>query len=495
MSKSKASRAGKNTNDKASPQADKPKTPTFWLGVVTLLLVVAYLVPGLTGHAPVTQDEANTFGVVSSMLETGDVIVPKLDGEPFVANPPAYYLTAAGIAKALDGSVAAPPGLSALGVTSLTLPPEDAARLATGLYALILFGFTVLLGRAAWVREGRNEGQGAIALLVLIGTLGLLLSAHTMTPEIALAAGVAMALYGLAIAPRRVLWGGVWLGTGIGLAFLSKGLLGPAILAVSALLVLLFRDWRSGRYLRALIVALIFALPWLVIWPYLLFERDPALFHAWLWDSNLTNYMGNYLSGEAQSGAASAEYWLRTWPWVTFPASILAVLSLVFRLPTVMSSNGVRAALVVSVVGWLMLLYAASAQYVYALPLLAPLAVVGVGAVTVMPRWVARPVHLLSFLLFAAAALLLWGLWGYHMLTGQPYQSELLAQYVQTGGEFAWQPIAFVGAALLTLLWFWVAMKFRRARAGALMVWPAGVVLLWGLVSLLHQPWLESVKI
>jgi len=478
--------------DSAAVGASKRNRAPFWLGLLTLLFAAAYIVPGLTGHAPWQQDESESLAIVHNMLDTGDLLVPMLDDEPALERPPAFYATAAIIAGLYDRALALPLPEGVAVPDALKLSPDDAARLATALYLLILFGFTVLLGRATWVRNGQNHGEGAIALLVLMGTLGLIQSAHLLIIDLALSAGFAMALYGLVIAPRRVFWGGIWLGTGVGLAFLSKGLLGPGIIGVTALLLPLFRDWRSGRYLRALIVALLAALPWLVVWPTLLYLRDPNLFQVWLWDDTVNRYLTVAVDSEQLAPPTTAEFWLRTWPWFTFPAALLAVLTPLVRVRDTWSSGGVRVALVASIVGWGVLLVAPYARELYGLPLLAPLAVIAAGGVTRLPRLLVTPAYLLTVLLFGVLAILLWGLWTYHMYTGQPLQHGVLAEYLPIDFDFVWHPVAFITAAFFTVFWVWIAMRFRAPRPASLLAWPAGVIMLWGLAALLHLPWFDA---
>ena len=60
---------------------------------------------------------------------------------------------------------------------------------------------------------------------------------------------MAVALYGFALALRRPIVGGVWLGVGIAVAFGSRGLQGPAWIAFTALLLPLGGDaWRTRAY-------------------------------------------------------------------------------------------------------------------------------------------------------------------------------------------------------------------------------------------------------
>lgn len=451
------------------PNAAGGRAARVTLALFALLLALAYSIPGLIGHDPWERTEMASAGIIENMVQSGDVVVPTLDAEPAVEQPPLYYMTGAGLARLLADR----------------LPLHDAARLASGVYLLIMLGFTALIGRAAW---GREASGGAIALLVLLGTLGLLQGGHFLGRDIALAAGVAMALYGLVIAPARLFWGGVWLGTGVGLAFMSDGLLGPGILAVSALLLPLFSSWRSGRYLRTLLVALLVSLPWLLIWPVFLYLRDPALFDLWFWGNTVDRALGSL----DFSAPASADFWLRTAPWVTFPAALLAALALILRPRASLSSPGVQASLILTLVGWAVLVFSQSGRELYALPLLAPLAVIGAGSVARLPGWVVRPVYWLSVLSFALAALVLWGIWIWIMQTGHPPDLDLIARHLPMDYSFQWHPLAYGTAAVFTIIWLWTVMRFRPPRKAALMAWPLGVVLLWGLASLLHLPWVDA---
>ena len=72
------------------------------------------------------------------------------------------------------------------------------------------------------------------------GSLGYLQHAHQLITDNALMAGMAIGIYGLARAA------GFWLGTGAGIAFLSKGLLGPGLLGLTAVASSRCRAWRQG---------------------------------------------------------------------------------------------------------------------------------------------------------------------------------------------------------------------------------------------------------
>src|SRR6478672_4514940 len=149
------------------------------------LLCLAWLLPGLIAHDPWKPDEAYTFGVVYDMLSGGSWIAPSLAGEPFLREPPLYYLTAALSARAF----------------SPLLPLHDGARLATAFYVGFALFFLALAAREL---NGRGQ-HGTLAAALLIGCFGLVLRSHQMIPQVAALAGLAMAYYGCSLALRRPL--------------------------------------------------------------------------------------------------------------------------------------------------------------------------------------------------------------------------------------------------------------------------------------------------
>jgi 4-amino-4-deoxy-L-arabinose transferase-like glycosyltransferase len=383
-----------------------------------------------------------------------------------------------------------PPGysISAAGMVYLLrdwLPMHDAARVATGLFLALTLVFTGFMARRAW-----GPGLGGAAVLALIGTLGLIQHGHSMVPDIALAVGIAMGCYGLLRAPGSVVWGGLWLGTGAGMAFMGTGLFGPGILALGALLLLFFSDWRTRNYLSALTVAVVFAAPWFLVWPADLHLRAPDLFQVWWTDNNPAHDLAAVLA----SPPAQGEFWRRTLPWVTFPLLPLALWTLARRPGLAFGNAGVRVALVVSLVGWLGLLYSGGARGLDSLALLAPLAVIAAGGVRDLPGWLVALGYWASLLVFGVLAGTLWGLWGYGVLTGQPPQWPLLGTVLPLDFHPSWDSNAVLLGLALTLTWVLAVKRLRPARPAALAAWPLGLTLAWCLVALLHLPWLNAAR-
>ncbi len=442
------------------------RSPLGWLAAVLALL---FVLSGLTGHDPWKQDEAYSFGMVLNLIEHGDWVVPRLADDPFMEKPPLYYWTAAFLAQSLDTG----------------LPAHDAARLASGFYLLLTLLFTTLLARLLW-----GEAAGPMAVLVLIGCLVIVQHGHYLITDTALTAGMALGLLGLALCPQRWLIGGLALGTGAGMAFLAKGVLGPGMLGVSALALLAFPAWRSRDTGRALLAAWIAALPWLVVWPVALYLRDPALFQSWFWDNNI----GRFLGGSDLGPPAERYFWLRTFPWATFPAAPLALWALWVRRRELFSHCPLQAVLMLTLVGWSVLFTAHTARDLYALPLIAPLAVIAAGGLTQLPRWFRWTGFWFSLLMLGLLACVLWLLWLFGALTGAAPDWPIIAGELPLVHDFRRPWPLLVAALAVTLGWALLLWRLRPPHPAGLVAWPAGVVLLWCLFAWLHLPWIDQAK-
>src|SRR4051794_32201312 len=321
--------------------ASTQQSSGFGMGVLAVGLMGAWIAFGLIGHEPWKPDEAYTFGLVWHILERGEWLVPTLGGVPFMEKPPLFFWTAAVFAKAF----------------AWALPVHDAARLAAGFYVALTLWFTYLAA-----------GKRIAAALLLAGSLGYLQHAHQLVTDNALLAGIAIGVYGLARGNC------VLLGTGAGVAFLSKGLLGPGMLALSALALFAFPAWRTRRYAIALAWALAAFLPWALIWPLLLYLRSKTLFHEWFWVKNFGRFSGSAGLG----GVLDHWLYLKSLPWFALPAWLLSAWTLWraarsggWRNPEIQMPFAVFAVMLA------VLSAASSARTIYALPMLVPLAILG----------------------------------------------------------------------------------------------------------------------
>ena len=455
----------------AATRASRAIAPPIPLSLV-IALALAYLMPGLIGHDPWKQDEAYVFGSIYHMLQTGDWIVPHVAGEPFLEKPPLFHLVAAALAKLI----------------SPLLPLHDAARLASGMFvglALIAVGWSA---RRSW-----GDGYGRGAVLLMLSCLGLIVDAHMMLADLALTAGFAIALAGVVACQKTLRWGGLLLGTGAGMAFLAKGLIGPGVIGVTALLLpIIFREWRSRAYLRQLGWAALAALPWLTIWPAALYLRSPELFQIWFWDNNIGRFLGFsvlYLGAANEPG-----FWWKTYPWFLFPAWLFA--GLVFwtgrhaawRLPAV--QIGITFVTVMAVV----LGISASARASYLQPMVPAIALIGAGAFREIPAWIERALAWLGIALGGIAIIFSWLVWVFLVVAGQSPDWAWLGRLLPLDFKLPVSVTAVAAATVMTIGAVTFVLMTRKSQARGVACFCTSLTIVWGLAATLWLPWIDSAR-
>jgi 4-amino-4-deoxy-L-arabinose transferase-like glycosyltransferase len=434
--------------------------------LLVALLCAAWILPGLIGHDPWKPDEAYTFGVVYDLLRGGSWVVPTLAGEPFLDSPPLYYLTAAATAR----------------LFSFVLPLHDAARLATGFWMAGTFAFIALAGRELY-----GTRYGAVAALLLLG--GFVTRGHLLLTDIALLTGFAMAYYGFAAVLRRPLLGGFWIGTGIGVGFLANGPLAPVVVAAMAILLpLVGKDWRTRGYALSLAVAVAAAIPWLVIWPYLIYQHAPELFKTWLWDENLEYYFG-----PASGTRAGTLYYLEILPWYSFPVWLLAV----WTLWRARLTGFAKPAIVLPLTGFVLTLIVLSAssesRELYALPLLLPMSLLAVPAPETLNRSAVNAWYWFSAMTFTFFVAVFWFYWSGLELAAPLRLHEHLHR-IRPGYAFGFRWLPFVLGVAYTLMWLAVLASFRRSPMRPVIIWGSGITVMWGLLAILFVGWADNAK-
>jgi 4-amino-4-deoxy-L-arabinose transferase-like glycosyltransferase len=440
----------------------------------TCLLCIAWMLPGLLGRDPWKPDEAYSFGLVYHILQSGDWVIPTLAQEPFMEKPPLFYLTAALFAR----------------LFGWLLPLHDAARLATAFYLSVAFVFIGLTGKELYDPKNGNGASGWISVLALLGCVGLLERGHFMITDISLLSGVVIALYGLALAPRRGALGGIWLGTGVGVGFMSKGLLSPGVLGITCLLLpAIFPQWRTRRYLATLAVAFVAALPWLTIWPIAVYLRSPELFHEWLWVNNFGRYLGlNTLGPSGKPG-----YYLGILPWFAFPVWLVAVWALWVRRREIRSNAGLHLPLTLFLVVFFVLSISHDARELYALPTLPSLALLAVPGLPLLRRGAANALWWFALMVFCFFALAGWFYW-IALDLNFPLRLHTHLMRLRPAYEPSWQLVKFLFGLGFTAAWIWLIPRLPRSPLRPLIAWSASVALLWGVAAVFFVPWIDSAN-
>jgi 4-amino-4-deoxy-L-arabinose transferase-like glycosyltransferase len=443
----------------------------FAAGAWFITLSVAWVFLGLVGHDPWKPDEAHTFGVILDFLERGDWVAPMLAGEPFVEKPPLFIIVAGSMAHLLGG----------------VLPLHDAARLATGLFVSLALLFLGLTGREIYGRR-----YGVMAVLVMIGCIGPIARLHQLVVDVALVAGVAIGIYGLALSRRSVWGGGLALGVGAGCAFLAKGLLGPGWLALTAIVLPVFPPWRTRRYGLALLVAAIVAMLPATVWMGALYSRSPPLFTEWL----ITNNFGRFFGFTRVGPHNASPFYALVLPWYAFPALPLAAWTIwtAWRHGELKDRHpGLALPLLLATVTLGVLALASDSRDLYLLPLLVPLSLLAAPGIDRLPALGTIALSQAARWAAGILALLLWVGW-LALMTGSPSQLHAMLLAYQPGfvTKIHW---AFLALALGgTALGVHALQRVALDGGTAVTQWTVATTLCWCLIATLWAPYLNAGK-
>lgn len=444
------------------PESSKIKliTPSALLLAV---LFLAWQLPGIIGREPWKSDEAYTMGLVHHIIDSGDVVVPELGGEPFMQKPPVFFVASAVFARIL----------------SPLLDHHDGARAACLLFNVLTL---IFVGLAA--RELNGPGKGWPAAVLFLACIGPIHMAHFILTDLALLAGVAIGLYGMAIGLRREWAGGLICGTGAGLTFMAKGLVGPGMLGLTVLLLpLLDKTWRTKAWWKFTAGCVLASVPWCSIWPIALYLRSPALFREWIWDNNFGRFLGANKLGPKKEPF----YYFKLVPWYAFPATLLVVWTMMRERLSGWASATLRLPTILFLVSFTVLCISRDGREIYALPLMAPLLVLASRRLDDIKPALARGANGVIFGFFSLVALLLWLVWmGIQWNRPSALMSKL--HEVLPGYEPVFEVMIFVFALVATLAWIALVFRHRSDPRHLCVHAAAGVTLLYLLGMTIYLP-------
>ncbi len=441
---------------------------------VLCLIVLAFVAPGLVGHDPWKAFDAIALEAAHQMHLTGDWLVPRIAGQPWLDDPPFYHWLALAFGMALGW----------------LLPFHDAARLASGLCMLAALWFLYLAARHAALPQepggdatAERRAVGASAVLLLAGSIGLMVHAHEAVPDLATLAATCAAFAFLARAERRPLGSGIGFGVALGVAFLSTGLVVPVVLGTVVAAAHLACDaWRTRRAFTFLAPAAAAAALVGASWPLALALRAPDAAAAW-W-SLATHARGDF--------GANLRYFVVTASWFAWPAWPLALWA-AWTLRRELRTPRVFVPLASALLALIAIALAGPAQDINATALLAPLALLGAQGVAPLRRGALQALDWFGVTTFTFFAGLVW--FGYvAMMTGFP--PRIANNFAKTAPGFAahFEPLPFVLALALSLAWLYLVFFTAPAATRGVTRWAAGVALLWGTFATLWLPWADYQK-
>ena len=429
------------------------------------LLLAIYLLVGTTGHLPWRGDDLTHLGPIHSILTNGSWLIPQIAGETYLGNPPLYYWLGALIAKLLGW----------------LLPVHDAARLASSVLTAATLYWTGLAAR-------RLYGDKAFtpAILLGMGSLGLVVHAHETQPILAQLAGMALCYAGLGELAERPYRGGIQAGIGSGMAFLASGLSG-AVLTVPVLLIapLLCPNCRTrtviyGVALGVAVAALIGA-GWLGAVALL----HPGEISPW-WNEELLSNL------PAQSSLPSFGKLIQLLGWFAWPLWPMAGWA-VWRNRRKLATPQLALPIIASALALLLVATTGNLRSASMLPVLPPLCLLAALGVESLRRGAANAFDwfgVMAFIFFALVVWLGWTALHFGWPPGLARQVAKMAPDFQRD-QIAWS--ASIGALLSAALLLVPALVQRTPLRGATN-WAIGMTLLWCLAVSLWQPWFAHTK-
>ncbi len=449
-----------------TPQSATLPAPTEkpW---VLLLLCFIWLWPGVIGHDPWKPDEPYVMAVIDGMLRTGNWLLPTLDGMPYLDYPPLYYWVAACFVKLFS------PWL---------LPAHDAARLATPLFMSLAL---LLAGMSGRDLIGRRHGRSVV--MILIGCIGLIVTGHLLSTVTATFAGFAAAFYALSLTLRSPGLAGAVLGAATSAIFLSSSLLEVMLIWAVAAMLPTFSAWRNKRYAITLAMALLVAVPVMLIWPMQLARSYPALYQVW-WQHHALGPLSGF--GHVTLFHSFGYYTLNV-VWFAWPAWPLAAWTL-FRSRRY-DEPLLQLPLVFFAVILLLLTLSENKSMEYAMPLLLPLSVLAAVELDNLRRGAAAFLNWFGLMTFGFFGLLVWAGWA-AMNYGWPERLAGRAQYFSPYYVPHVSLVAAVFALVATAAWVWAVTRRHLRGRQAVTNWAAGITLFWGLALTLWLPWLDAAK-
>lgn len=203
------------------------------------------LLPGIQ-HGLWRPDEPQVAGVCAEMAYQKDFVVPRLNGQPFLEKPPLYY---------------------ALGAALGTVFGEDhdlSYRLVSIFFACLTLFITFHM-----VSNRGGIMSGLLASGVLASSWGFFRLARWIQVDMALVFSVTLAMYAyMKLSEKSMQRHSMLMGLGIGLSFMAKGFVGPAIIAAAVVTDIMMQRSlliiKRIRPLWILAIMLITVLPWIL---------------------------------------------------------------------------------------------------------------------------------------------------------------------------------------------------------------------------------------
>ncbi|MFA5655015.1 MAG: glycosyltransferase family 39 protein [Desulfomonilia bacterium] len=412
------------------------------LPVIILILLLQFV--AVRDHSLWTPDEPREAEIVREMALSGDYLIPRFAGHPFLEKPPLYYVTAIAAYKVFGAHF------------------QEAGR-----FASTLFGIATLLTAYFTTRRVHTDDTAELAALIL-GTFPLFfLASHKILADVGLVFFITAAMCTFILAYKGLFRAGFtvfWLA--VACAFLTKGIVGIAIPVMGVLVfTLLQRDFsilKKAKILQGSLVILAVILGW----GYVLYARGG---YDYLYTFYVYNQVGRFIPAGAiyQGGHVRPFfYYLTNVPVQTLPLSILLVPAFI-RARSFSDTERFCCSWILA--GLLLLSFASTKREIYFLPMYPAMAII-------IAYWMTQS---LSRGLLIWEKHLLWGIMALLLLVA----IALPIGYVGIMRGDLWKAFALFTALVIVFLFLW-----ERYRT----MLPFLTVMCWSMTLILWIPALFS---
>ncbi|PHM39884.1 dolichyl-phosphate-mannose-protein mannosyltransferase family protein [Xenorhabdus mauleonii] len=452
--------------------------------IKALLLFIAfmlfYLLPGIYGHTPWKQDENYSFGIIQTMYETGNWLVPINAGQPFMEKPPLYYWTATTFIHLL----------------SPWLPMHDAARTASLLFSIINFSFFILLVRRVFDVKNFTDHRIWIAFALYASAPGLVRHSHDMFTDTALVAGTVIGLYGLMglIKNEKTGYSCLWLTVGTATTLLAKGVFIPGLLWICLILAPVFlKSCRTKQYWLNTILSGIIALVLILPWPVMLLMEHPDLFKTWFWDNNIGRFLG--FSVEDLGARSNLTIIPEAVLFFALPSGILALIFILKHPIKSLLDEHYFLCAAFAVLGVVILQISASGRALYLLPFIAPMAILGTEVFIKLPEKIHKYSNIFSSILWSFLLIFLWCSYFLSLSSDYKHWLEPLGRWLPMSYQMHFSAVAFSLAVLITAVWIMKRRIISQSPAlRAAQNWVLGIATVWGVIFTLFVGWIDYAK-
>ncbi|MDO4997201.1 MAG: glycosyltransferase family 39 protein [Neisseria sp.] len=444
-----------------TPPEQRALAPTYEKPWILLLLVFAWLWPGVFSHDLWKPNEPQIHAAVNAFLAGGSAWQEAAGASPL------YLWTAAAFKTLL-----APHWADAY----------SAMRFASVLFTVV--GLTAC-GLAGYHLLGRHQGRSVV--LILIGCAGLIEAGHFLGGMAVSFAAFGLLLYGFSAARKRLIAAAMSLGVAWVLLAWDLGLLWVVAMVLLAINLLCVSEWNVKRYKLSLLGAAVVALPLLAALALAMAKQAPDAFAHW-WQ---TQSFGVFGGAADFSLGFELGFYLKNVLWFAFPAWPLAIWTA--RKVRLWQSDWGKLALLWLAIAGVVLAFEPNASRHHLMAIMPPLALLAAAKLDSLRRGPAAFFNWFGGMTFGLIALLLWLAFAV-IHTGYPASLASKAMTLNPYFVADIDAMPMLVAASFTPLWIWALTRKHIKGRQAVTNWAAGMTLAWALLMTLLLPWIDTMR-